>query len=653
MKSIFTRHRFFVSIVLIINVLCLNVNSQTGSKEELDKRAMKNFQEEKYENAMQDFKTLHDLYPKDPRISYFYGRSCLHSNQNLEEATNLLKFAATRNYGEDAYFYLGKALQLSYQFDEAEVAYNTFKSTAKERYLKSYNIEYWITSNQNAKKSLTAALKTPVIKNVQIQNNVIESAFSGNKEGKYIYVPDEFKSETDKSSNYQTLMFLSKNIYVGDYLYFDSKSVKSKQGTDIYRVKRINNEEYSLPEALPLVVNTIYDEAYPFFSKETETLYFSSKGFNTSGGYDIFYTHLDTVNQTWTTPEKLEFPINTPFDDYLYTIADNGKNATFISNRNYTSNAIKAYTIVIQPHGEYVSLWNLEEITAAAELKPEDNTLVKLPVEETVMVAENKVTQSIPDKTMPSEQMDQGEYEKTIKQAMVLQASSDSLVWIVKELKKQAQNENNYKKRQELGANISLLDKESKRIQNQANEKFNLADQIRNGQNNAHTIQPSDQNENIKTFTYTSENTVKPEPSNVKDAKSDSYTTGYQAATTAAVTEMNNAFRIMGSSPYSKDNPIPLESKLPEGLVYRIQLGAFSDKLEDNAFKGLTPVTAEKNTNSPVTKYYVGYFPSIEKARKALEDVKKYGYPDAFLVSYFKGEKISVQKAREIEFTEK
>jgi hypothetical protein len=33
--------------------------------------------------------------------------------------------------------------------------------------------------------------------------------------------------------------------------------------------------------------------------------------------------------------------------------------------------------------------------------------------------------------------------------------------------------------------------------------------------------------------------------------------------------------------------------------------------------------------------------------------VKKYGYPDAFLVSYYKGDKISVQKARELEFAEK
>jgi hypothetical protein len=131
------------------------------------------------------------------------------------------------------------------------------------------------------------------------------------------------------------------------------------------------------------------------------------------------------------------------------------------------------------------------------------------------------------------------------------------------------------------------------------------------------------------------------------------YSKGYQAASTAVITKLNNGFRILGSSPYSKDNPIPLQSKLPEGLVYRIQLGAYSGLLEDNAFRGLSPVSAEKSTNNNVTKYYVGYFSSIEDARKALDDIKKYGYPDAFLVSYFKGEKISVQKAREIEFAEK
>jgi hypothetical protein len=492
---------------------------------------------------------------------------------------------------------------------------------------------------------------------VLIPLNARESAFSENFNGKYIFVPDEFKSATDKSTSYETLMFLSKEIEVGDYLYFDSKSIKPKQGTDIYRVKRLKNEEYSIPELLPLAINTPYDEAYPYFNKKSSTLYFSSKGLNTSGGYDIFYSRLDTVSQTWSTAERLEFPINTPFDDFLYTISADEKNATFMSNRNCASKAVSAYTLVIQPIGEYVSLWNKDEILAAAKLLPGEINHTELTVPDVVsevpVVAEKHEMHNIPEISVPEEKPVQSDYEKLIKEALILQASSDSLGWIVRDLKSQGQKENNYQKRQELAGNISVLEKEAKRVQNLANDKFSLAGHIKNPQNVPQPAVLAQEKEDIKVYTYPVEPKASPSNPNDNVKKDEAFSKGYQAATTAVVAELNNGFRILGASPYSKDNPIPLQSKLPEGLIYRIQLGAFSSSLEENAFRGLSPVTAEKTANSHVIKYYVGYFSSIGEARKALDDVKKYGYPDAFLVSYYKGDKISVQKARELEFAEK
>jgi len=92
-------------------------------------------------------------------------------------------------------------------------------------------------------------------------------------------------------------------------------------------------------------------------------------------------------------------------------------------------------------------------------------------------------------------------------------------------------------------------------------------------------------------------------------------------------------------------------ASISEGLTYRIQLGAYSNEIPENTFGGLTPVSKEASASN--TKYYVGAFNSIKEAREALGKVKEYGYPDAFLVSFFNSQKISVQKAREIEFAER
>lgn len=667
MKSIIKKNRLFVPCLLIFSLLTITANSQDGSKDELETRGTKSFLAGDYEKAMNDFTTLHHLYPRDAEISYYLGRSYLHCNQNVDEAAKLLKFAATRNYGEDAYFFLGRAYHLNYQFDEADMAYSTFLKTAKSRYIKEYQVDYWVEANKNAKKSVTAVLNAPLVKKTQLPIKVTESAFAENTGGKYIYVPDEFKSATDKSLNYQTIMYLSKDVQVEDYLYFDTKSLKSKTGTDIYRVKRLQNEEYSIPERLSDVINTISDEAYPFFDKGTSTLYFSSKGYNTSGGFDIFYSKYDMTTKQWSAPEKLEFPINTPYDDYLYTLNSEQKNVTFLSNRNSSPGNIGAYTIPVIPPGEYLSLWTKDEIRKYAMFEyaestenvainseiqvPENNGAINVTVENNLLATDVIASET----SKPA----QSEYDLMLTEALDLQSHSDSLMWCIKDLKRQAQNENNFQKKQQLSSNASIIEKEAQRIQTLASAKFIQAEKMRGVNTDQVTMaqnqpqQPLPLEQNLKVIAYPEENIEIDKTSNKARVAGGTYNQGYDAAANIVVPQITEDFKIEGSSPYSKDNPIPFQAKLPEGLVYRIQLGAYSGVIEENAFKGLTPVTAEKTSNKDITKYYVGYFASIEEARKALSDVKTYGYPDAFLVSYYNREKITIQKAREIEFAEK
>jgi hypothetical protein len=109
-------------------------------------------------------------------------------------------------------------------------------------------------------------------------------------------------------------------------------------------------------------------------------------------------------------------------------------------------------------------------------------------------------------------------------------------------------------------------------------------------------------------------------------------------------------FKILPSSPYSRLNPIPANINLPDGLVFRIQLGAFSKQVSDDTFKGLYPVSYQI-VNGKI-KYYTGFFYSSESAGKALKDVREYGFSDSFLVSFYNGKIISVEKAREIEYSQ-
>ncbi len=107
-------------------------------------------------------------------------------------------------------------------------------------------------------------------------------------------------------------------------------------------------------------------------------------------------------------------------------------------------------------------------------------------------------------------------------------------------------------------------------------------------------------------------------------------------------------FAILANSPYSTSNPIPVDVALPEGVTYKIQLGAFSKPVAANAFKGLTPISKEPLPNG-VTKYYVGVFRQHVNADVALRKVHEYGYKDAFIVAFYNKKVITLDRAKQLE----
>lgn len=659
MESKIIHLNFIVLFLVFSSLINSNLVGQDISKDELDKRALENFRNENYAKAAIDFQTLHNLFPKDPRISYYLGRSYLQTNQKLEDACDMLKLAAIRNYGEDSYFFLGRAYQLTYQFDDAEMAYSTFKKTVSSHLAKEFDVDYWLGTNKNAKELSVVSAKINVTGKTLTPSNAPESVFNDLINGKYIYVPDALKSKDDIALSYQTLMFVNDNVKPGNYLYFSSHSKNSKQGLDIFRTKRLTASDYSQPEPLSAVINTRYDEEFPFYDAATGTLFFSSKGHTTSGGYDIFSTRFDSLTNEWKTPERLPFPINTPFDDFLYTVNKENSTAIFLTNRNEESNEFMTITYSIKSPVEYISPSGRNEILELATLSSSEPD-VQVP-----MVEKNKgQTQKAPELTdalqnpTPVQKVETKgpDYDLLILQALGLQARTDSINSAIKDMQKKSTIENDYRKKQELNANIISMDKESKRMQKLANDKFNEAEKLHAVNNNPASEQYSAKvkDELPGSGSNNAPGQKKEGDGNSKDTQTghNEYSKGLEAASIAGQ-EINKSFQIMDTSPYSMNNPIPMKSNLPTGLVYRIQLAAYAGRVAENAFRGLFPLSSETVQGKNVIRYFVGYFSVISEARKALESVKKYGYPDAFLVSYFNGEKITIEKAREIEFAEK
>lgn len=107
----------------------------------------------------------------------------------------------------------------------------------------------------------------------------------------------------------------------GKTLYFSSDRRKGKGGRDIWVSTKNEKGEWEKPKSLD-VINTKEDEEAPFILADGKTLYFSSKGHGTLGGYDI-YKSVKQDDGSWSKPENIGFPINTVRDDvYYFPLAD-------------------------------------------------------------------------------------------------------------------------------------------------------------------------------------------------------------------------------------------------------------------------------------------------------------------------------------------
>lgn len=121
----------------------------------------------------------------------------------------------------------------------------------------------------------------------------------------------------------------------GTTLYVVSERPGGFGGKDIYKSTKQADGSWGVLENLGSTVNTRFDDDSPFIHPDGKTLYFSSEGHKSMGGFDIFKTTLE--NGAWTTPVNIGYPINTSADDIFFVMNAKGDHAYFssIQGENY------------------------------------------------------------------------------------------------------------------------------------------------------------------------------------------------------------------------------------------------------------------------------------------------------------------------------
>tara|TARA_B100001250_G_scaffold40975_1_gene32453 strand:- start:37865 stop:39958 length:2094 start_codon:yes stop_codon:yes gene_type:complete len=126
------------------------------------------------------------------------------------------------------------------------------------------------------------------------------------------------------------------------------------------------------------VVNTRYEEGSVYIHPDARTMYFSSKGHNSLGGYDIFVSYVDELGH-WGKPINLGYPINTPYDDLFYSATASGRYAYITSNRAGGKGGLDIYKVTYWGADKPMTS-DYEDQLVASIASPVSDNLVSEPI---------------------------------------------------------------------------------------------------------------------------------------------------------------------------------------------------------------------------------------------------------------------------------
>jgi len=435
-----------------------------------------------FTQALSIYDELIKEYPRDPNIQYPLGICYLMGTRNLDKAIEYLTKASTANVPNMVYFFLAEALRQNYQFNEAIDYYRRFTISGGSRDIKLKDVEPLVTLCENG-SFLTRYIFTPTVLDTKsLSSKDFYNYYSvAPSSGSFTSIPENLLTPTDKKMNHQSVMFYPKNPQVGDYVYYSSYGNSTSFGKDIFRIKFQDDGYWSKPEVIGDVVNSFFDDDFPYMAPDGVTLYFSSKGHYGMGGYDIYKSVYNPKTRLWSTAENLGFPYNSPFDDFLYVVGDADSLVCFATNRNFMPDTVQLVLMKNEENPIRRSAKSNKELVSLARLNMEGASLVveQKRVEVKKNVEEKKVDDLKKKKpaTFSSVENDP-EYARVIAKGFAAQMLTDSLIIRLEKLRQGFDYIDTAEERIKLEKKVTKVEDDMLAAQKEADMMFVRASQI-------------------------------------------------------------------------------------------------------------------------------------------------------------------------------
>ena len=346
-------------LILITLLITVSAFSQEEPVPVTDKLALETFRQGDYAQAYEMYKTLIKKAPKNSRYNYYLGICEVKTNRDISLAAKHLKYAALRGISRDAYYYLGRAYQLNFNFKEAISSFNRFLKYAKKDDVRREKAEQYKKEAQAGEEMSAKIYTLKVIAKDTVTKDKILTKYNPVKDVGYIFNnKDFFESGLDPNG----ILYLTERK---DEVYF-SMPQDTTHNQDIYKMEKLL-DGWSDPVKLK-GINSEADDLYPYLMIDGVTLYFSSNREGGLGGYDIYKTVYDPDTKSFSEPVNMGIPFNSPRDDYFFVTDEFTGVAWFTSNRFTSDDKVIVYQIIWDQSVVKNMVYDENEVRTAATM---------------------------------------------------------------------------------------------------------------------------------------------------------------------------------------------------------------------------------------------------------------------------------------------
>lgn len=336
---------------------------------------------EEYSDALPYYKRLLAIYPDNHNLAYKTGVCYLHINGQKNLAISYLEDAARNSaasYREgslkqksapyEAWYYLGIAYRINYQFEKAIDAFERFGNTLMKNDTENILfIEHQIQVCRNAGEMINEMVDFTETNLGELFNdsnsnfNPVISAdgksfafMTSLKFYNAIYFSKKEKNRWTKPVNITPAVMSDGNMSVSSLSSDGSLLFLTKKGdenSDIF-VSRHDGDKWNAAEKLNNKINTPYWESHAAISPDGEFLIFASDRPGGFGGLDLYISYRDQDGD-WSTPVNLGPEINTPFNEDMPALTGEASVLFFCSQGHYNMGGYDIFRSRIMQNGHW------------------------------------------------------------------------------------------------------------------------------------------------------------------------------------------------------------------------------------------------------------------------------------------------------------